>query len=74
MRIVCESFQKCVDLVCSRKRHAMREEAKNLLAWEAIADEAGNLNLDESPRRQLNEVLPKPNVIFPKVFSALIKI
>ena len=37
----------------------MREEAKKLLAWEAIADEAGSLNLDESSRRQLNESLAK---------------
>lgn len=37
----------------------MREEAKKSLAWEAIADEAGSLNLDESSRRQLNESLAK---------------
>jgi hypothetical protein len=36
-----------------------REEAKKLLAWEAIADEAGSLNLDETSRRQLNESLAK---------------
>jgi hypothetical protein len=37
----------------------MREEAKKLLAWEAIADEAGSLNLDDNSRRQLNESLAK---------------
>ncbi|CAN5476700.1 DUF499 domain-containing protein [soil metagenome] len=33
----------------------MRDEAKKLLAWEAIADEAVGLNLEEPQRRQLNE-------------------
>jgi predicted AAA+ superfamily ATPase len=34
--------------------HAMRDEARKLLAWEAIADEAGD-SFDESQRRQVEE-------------------
>ena len=36
--------------------HAIREEARKLLAWQAIADEAGDLKLDESQKRQLMRI------------------
>ena len=52
----------------------MREEAKKLLAWEAIADEAGNLNLDETSSWQLNESLAKAKRGFRKCIPHLQKL
>jgi hypothetical protein len=37
----------------------MRDEARKLLAWEAIDDEKGSMNLDEGQRRQLAEHLKR---------------
>lgn len=38
---------------------ALREEARKVLAWEDIEDEAGDLKLDEPQRRQLEENVKK---------------
>jgi hypothetical protein len=41
--------------------HLMRGEARKLLAWRAIEDEADELKLDEAQRRQLSETSRKQN-------------
>lgn len=37
----------------------MREEARKLLAWQAISDEADDIKLDEAQKKQLNENVQK---------------
>lgn len=45
--------------VIAESSHGMIEEARKLLAWEAIKDDASELRLDESQQRQLKENIEK---------------
>ena len=53
------TFKSALIWVTADSGQAMREEARKLLAWQAIADEAGDLKLDESQKRQLDENIQK---------------
>ena len=43
--------------VVPESEHALHEEARKTLAWQAIKDEEADLHLEESQRRQLDEQL-----------------
>ncbi len=53
------TFKNALVWVVADAPHAMRDEARKLLAWQAIDDEAVDLKLDETQRRQLAESIQK---------------
>ena len=53
------TFKSGLVWVVAESPRALRDEARRLLAWEAIDAESGDLNLDETQRRQLNDSLKK---------------
>lgn len=53
------TFKSALVWVLADSPHALREEARKLLAWAAIDEDAAELNLDESQQRQLAENLRK---------------
>jgi hypothetical protein len=53
------TFKSALVWVIADAPHAMREEARKVLAWQAIEDEAVDLRLDETQNRQLSENLQK---------------
>jgi predicted AAA+ superfamily ATPase len=52
-------FKSAVLFVAADSAQAMREDARKWLAWEAIQDEAHEMQLDESQKRQLRENVEK---------------
>ena len=53
------TFKSALVWVISDAPHVMRDEARKLLAWQAIDEEADDLRLDETQKRQLSENLQK---------------
>jgi Protein of unknown function (DUF499) len=53
------TFKSALVWVISDAPHVMRNEARKLLAWQAIDEEADDLRLDETQKRQLSENLQK---------------
>lgn len=53
------TFKSALIWVVAESAQPMREEARKLLAWQAIHDEAYDLKLDESQKRQLSENIQK---------------
>jgi hypothetical protein len=53
------TFKSALVWVVADAPHAMRDESRKVLAWQAIDDEALDLKLDETQRRQLTENLQK---------------
>lgn len=53
------TFKSALIWVVAESAQPMREEARKLLAWQAISDEAEELKLDEVQRRQLAENINK---------------
>ncbi|MFP4106945.1 MAG: ATP-binding protein [Phycisphaerae bacterium] len=51
------TFKSGIVWAVPESEHALREEARKTLAWQAIKDEESDLNLEESQRRQLEEQL-----------------
>ena len=49
------TFKSALIWVVAESPDTIREEARKLLAWQAIADESHDLNLDEAQKRQLAE-------------------
>jgi hypothetical protein len=53
------TFKSALIWVVPDSAQPMREEARKLLAWQAIADEAEDLKLDEAQKKQLAENIHK---------------
>lgn len=53
------TFKSALIWVIAEAAQPMREEARKLLAWQAIRDEAGDLHLDEAQKKQLHENIQK---------------
>jgi hypothetical protein len=53
------TFKSALVWVVAESPRTLRDEARRLLAWEAIDGESGDLNLDETQRRQLSESIKK---------------
>jgi hypothetical protein len=53
------TFKSALIWVLAESAQPMREEARKLLAWQAIDDEADDLKLDETQKRQLQENINK---------------
>lgn len=53
------TFKSALIWVVADSAHFMREEARKMLAWQAIQDEADDLKLDEAQKRQLAENIHK---------------
>ncbi len=53
------TFKSALIWIVPESAQPMREEARKLLAWQAISDEADNLKLDETQKRQLQENVQK---------------
>ncbi len=53
------TFKSALIWVVPDSAQPMREEARKLLAWQTIADEADDLKLDEAQRKQLAENIHK---------------
>lgn len=53
------TYKSAVIWMVADTAHAMREETRKLLAWQAILDDAGDLKLDDTQKRQLNESVLK---------------
>ncbi len=53
------TFKSAVVWVLPDSPHALRDEARKLLAWSAIDEDSGELKLDEGQQRQLAENLKK---------------
>lgn len=53
------TFKSALIWVLADSAQPMREEARKLLAWQAINDEADDLKLDEVQKKQLNEAILK---------------
>jgi hypothetical protein len=53
------TFKSALVWVVADAPHTMRDEARKLLAWQAIDDEAVDLKLDETQSRQLTESIQK---------------
>lgn len=53
------TFKSALIWVVAESAQPMREEARKILAWLAIADEADDLKLDEAQKRQLAENIQK---------------
>ena len=52
-----QTIQERGSLLIGDGPHAMRDEARKVIAWQAIEDEAADLRLDETQKRQLSENL-----------------
>ena len=57
--IITRRFKSALVWVIADGPHAMRDEARKVIAWQAIEDEAADLRLDETQKRQLSEDLQK---------------
>jgi hypothetical protein len=53
------TFKSALVWAVAESLHVLREEARKLLAWEAIDADADDLKLDETQRRQLSENIKK---------------
>ena len=53
------TFKSALIWMVAESAQPMREEARKLLAWQAINDEADDLKLDETQKRQLQENINK---------------
>lgn len=53
------TFKSALVWVLADSAQPMREEARKLLAWQAISDEADDLKLDEVQKKHLNEAIQK---------------
>jgi len=53
------TFKSALIWVVPESAQPMREEARKLLAWQTISDEAEDLKLDEAQKRQLQESIQK---------------
>jgi len=53
------TFKSALIWVVPESAQPMREEARKLLAWQTISDEAEDLKLDEAQKRQLQESIHK---------------
>jgi hypothetical protein len=53
------TFKSALVWMVAESPHALRDEARRLLAWEAIDAESGDLNLEETQKRQLAENIKK---------------
>ena len=53
------TFKSALVWVVAESPRTLRDEARRLLAWEAIDGESGDLNLDETQRRQLSDSIKK---------------
>jgi len=53
------TFKSALIWVLADSAQPMREEARKLLAWQAISDEADDLKLDEVQKKHLNETIQK---------------
>ena len=53
------TFKSALVWVVAESPRTLRDEARRLLAWEAIDGESGDLNLDETQRRQLTDSIKK---------------
>jgi predicted AAA+ superfamily ATPase len=53
------TFKSALIWVLADSAQPMREEARKLLAWQAISDEADDLKLDEVQKKHLNEMIQK---------------
>lgn len=53
------TFKSALLWVVAESAQPMREEARKLLAWQAISDESDDLKLDDSQKRQLQESVQK---------------
>lgn len=53
------AFKSALLWAVPENAEALREEARKVLAWEDIEDESGDLKLDETQRRQLEENVKK---------------
>ena len=53
------TFKSGLIWVVAESPHPMREEARKLLAWQAVADESEDLKLDETQKHQLTENVQK---------------
>jgi hypothetical protein len=53
------TFKSALVWVVAESPRTLRDEARRLLAWEAIDGESGDLNLDETQRRQLTDNIKK---------------
>ena len=53
------TFKSALIWIVAESAQPMREEARKLLAWQAINDEADDLKLDETQQRQLQESIKK---------------
>jgi hypothetical protein len=53
------TFKSALVWVVAESPRILRDEARRLLAWEAIDGESSDLNLDETQRRQLNDNIKK---------------
>lgn len=53
------TFKSALMWVVAESPRTLRDEARRLLAWEAIDAEAGDLKLDETQRRQLSDNIKK---------------
>ena len=53
------TFKNAVVWIVAEAAQPMREEARKLLAWEAIIDEADDIKLDEAQKKQLSENVKK---------------
>lgn len=53
------TFKSALIWVVAESAQPMREEARKLLAWQAISDEADDLKLDEAQKKQLVENVNK---------------
>lgn len=53
------TFKSALVWLVAESPRTLRDEARRLMAWEAIDGESGDLNLDETQRRQLTENIKK---------------
>lgn len=53
------TFKSALIWVVADSAQPMREEARKILAWQAISDESADLKLDESQKKQLTENIQK---------------
>ncbi len=53
------TFKSALVWLVAESPRTLRDEARRLLAWEAIDGESGDLNLDETQRRQLTDNIKK---------------
>lgn len=53
------TYKSAIVWLVADSAHVMRDETRKLLAWQAILDDADDLKLDETQKRQLNESVQK---------------